>query len=112
MSDSEEYKQIELTIDQCKESIELLDALDRLRKNADWKFLIETNYLEKEASRLVLAKADPALQEDAQQEQLDKMIHGVGWFRQYLHKIIQMGLQAKRTLPEHEQTREEILSEN
>ena len=103
--------EIELTIEDAKNSIDELKALDRLRNSKDWKDLIETGYLEKEAARLVLAKADPGLQDENNQQQLDKMINAVGYFRQYLNKIYQFGHHAERAIDEHRKTREEIQQE-
>jgi hypothetical protein len=111
MNDNSELRQIEMTIDQAKEQIELLEALNRLRKNKDFDLVIEKGYLEKEACRLVLAKGEPALQSEEQQKHLDKMMIGVAYFRQYLHKIYQFGNQAQMALKDHENTRDEIMAE-
>lgn len=107
----QDIAEIDITMDQCKENIELMECLDRLRKNKDWTKLIEKGYLEKEAARLVLAKAEPSLQAEEHQNSLDKMINGVGYFRQYLNKIYQIGYQSQRALPEHENTRNELMEE-
>jgi hypothetical protein len=103
--------EIEMTIEDAQRSIDELKSLDRLRNHNDWKSVIETGYLEKEAARLVLAKADPQLQDDFNQRQLNKMIDAVGYFRQYLNKIYQFGHHAERAIDEHRQTRNEIQQE-
>jgi len=108
---AEDIKEIEVTIDQAKEQVERMEALDRLRQNKDWKNIIEEGYFEKEASRLVCALGEPALQEDKQQEQLQNMMKGVTWFRQYLNSIYMFGRQAQQAMPSYEQTREEIYNE-
>jgi hypothetical protein len=108
---SNELRQIELTIEQAQENIDKLEALDRLRKNRDWKFIIEEGYLKEEAQRLVLAKAEPALRSDDHQKELDNMIMALSYFRQYLNKLYQFGEQAKRAIEDHRQTRDEIASE-
>jgi uncharacterized protein YoxC len=103
--------EIEMTIEDAQRSIDEMQSLDRLRDSKDWKNLIEVGYLEKEAARLVLAKADPGLQDDNNQKQLDKMIDAVGYFRQYLNKIYQFGHHAERAIHDHRQTRDEIQQE-
>mgnify|MGYP001545770471 FL=1 len=103
--------EIEMTIESAQAAIEEMQALERLRKNKDWQMLIETGYLEKEGARLVLARADPGLQDDNNQRQVDKMIDGVGYFRQYLNKIYQFGHHAERAIDDHRKTRDEIQQE-
>ena len=100
------------TIEQARESINLMKAMDRLRLNSDFKDIIEVGYLEKEPTRIVAALADPVLQSEENQTQLNKMIIGIGYFRQYLNRIYQIGHQAEMAMNSHEQTREEILSED
>ena len=102
---------IEVTIEQAKGQIDNMQALDRLRKNKDFIKLLEDGYLKEEASRLVLALAEPALQSDENQRQLKKMIDGVGYFRQYLNKIYQFGHQSENAMASHEATRTELMSE-
>lgn len=106
-----ELHQIEVTIEQAKDTLEAMRALERLRKNKDFIKLIEEGYLKDEACRLVLARAEPALQTTENQSQLNKMIDGVGYFRQYLNKIYQMGHHAEASIEDHENTRAELLRE-
>ena len=103
--------EIQLTIEQCERAIEDLQALERLRKNPDFQRLIEKGYLEDEAARLVLTRAEPTMQSSEHQKVLNRMMHGVGYFRQYLHKIYQFGNQAEMSLEAHRQTRNEIMEE-
>ncbi len=108
---NQDLHEIELTIEQAQQAIDEMKALNNLRKNKDWMNLIEKGYLEQEAARLVAAKADPNLQDDGNQKQLDRMIHAVGYLRQYLNKIYQFGHTAERTIESHRDTRNEIQEE-
>lgn len=107
----QQLEQVELTIEQAEKQIEAMKALDRLKENKDFKTLILDGYLKDEASRVVLAKAEPGLQEEGTQAQLLRMIDGIGYFRQYLNKIFQFGAMAERTLESHRETRNELMQE-
>jgi len=111
MTNETDLQSVEITIEQAKAQIENMQALDRLRKNKDFIALIETGFLKDEASRVVLALAEPALQADDQQKQLYKMIDACGYLRQYLNRIYQFGHHAEGALASHEDTRNELMSE-
>jgi hypothetical protein len=111
MFNNSELEQIELTIEEAQKSIDKMEALERLRKNADFKVLIEGGFLKEEAARLVLMKAEPNLQDEFQQKMLDNMIIAVGYFRQYLNKIYQFGRHAEQAIESHRETRNEIMAE-
>lgn len=111
MQHDSQLEQVELTIEEAKKSIERMEALKRLRQNRDFVSLLEEGYLQEEAARLVLAKAEPALQSEEQQKMLDNMITAVGYYRQYLNKIFQFGNHAQHAMSQHEQTRDEIMAE-
>ena len=106
-----DIEEVELSIEEAQKNIDKMEALNRLRQNKDFKELIEVGYLQDEASRTVLAKAEPALQSDEQQRILDNMINSIGYFRQYLNKIYQFGNQSSRAIDEHRNTRDELRNE-
>ena len=106
-----QMEQIEVTIEQAEATIESMNALLRLNSNSDFMKLINDGYFTTEASRLVLLRADPSLQSDDNQRTLDKSIDAVGYFRQYLGGVIQMGRAAEHTLAADQATREEMLAE-
>lgn len=108
----QQLEQVELTIEQAHDSIALKQALTRLYENADFKKIILEGYLQKEAARMVHAKAEPSLQSENDQLQLTRMIDGVGYFRQYLNKVYQFGAIAERTLESHQQTRTDLMAED
>jgi len=108
---AEQLEQVEVSIEQAKEAITNKEALDKLTANPDFKKVVLEGYFEKEASRLVLLKADPSMQDEKEQSQIDKSINAIGYVRLYFHTIMQLGLQMERTIAEDEKTREELLSE-
>lgn len=108
---SSDLAAVEISITEAERNIEKLNALKRLRKNTDFIALIEIGFLRDEASQVVLAKAEPGLQAPEQQNTLDNMIHAIGYFRQYLNKILQFGQDSERAIKEHRKTREEIMAE-
>lgn len=100
MEHEQAIKEIQITRDQAKEKIDLYESLVKLRKNKEFKLLIEKQYLEKEAIRLVHLKAHPS-QEDLQSQQaVDKAINAIGEFGQFLNAILQEGIQMKKALEE------------
>jgi len=111
MNNANQLEEINVTIDQAQKQIDEMMCLERLRKNADFKALIEDGYLKEEAARVVIAKADPNMQTEEHQKQLDNMIIGIGYLRQYLVKIYQFGNHAQRTIEAHKETRSEIMTE-
>lgn len=111
---SETQRQIEtleISIEQAKEAIKEMQAVYRLTKNPDFKAIVEKGYFENNASRLVLLRADPSMQNDTDQKQILKDIDGIGSFRQYLSTIIHFGRIAEESVKADEITREELLAE-
>lgn len=102
---------IEISIEQAEQLIAKKEALTRLTANPDFKTLVLEGYFKEEASRLVLLKPDPSLQGDSDQKTISKSIDAIGYVRQYLNTIMQMGITAERTLYQDKQTREELLAE-
>jgi hypothetical protein len=109
---SNQIKQVEVTIEQAKEVIALRDALDRLIKKKEFKQIIDIGYFQDEAARLVIARANPGLQGEAQQRALNNQITAVGEFRQYLAGIYQMGNEAEQSLAAHQEVLAELYAED
>ena len=107
----EDLERIEVDIKTAEENIARYEALQRLKVNRDFKEVIEEGYLKDESVQAVLSKAEPSLQGDEHQKMLDNIIIGIGYFRQYLVKLHQLGVQSKRAIESHRMTREEIMSE-
>ena len=112
MSDTEnQLSDVEISIDDARQTISRMESLKVLMGTATWKELIEEGYFRDEASRLVLLKADPSMTGDKEQAEIDKAISAIGPFRQYLRVIMQLGMMAERAVVADEQTRAELLEE-
>ncbi len=94
-----------------KSQIELGNALDKLRNNRDFNKLIVDGYLKDEAIRLVHLKADPNMQEPAQQAGIDRDINAIGTLAQYLTITGQRFEIAKKQMADIDDMRTEILRE-
>lgn len=108
---NDQIESVNISIDQAKKQIAIMESILKLTKNRDWKRVIDEGYFEKEAARLVILKADPSLQSDEHQNQLNKSIDAIGYFRQYLMTQIQLGRMAEKSLKEDEAVRDELLAE-
>ena len=102
---------IEVGIAVAKEAIEQYEALERLKRNADFDLLVTTGYFGKEASRLCLFKAAPGAQEDGMQASITKAIDSVGYLQQYFLRVEHFGKMAHDSLAADRETREELLAE-
>ena len=107
----QQIEEIEISIEQARESIAKMEALLNLTKNKDFKLVIEEGYFEKEASRCVLLKADPNIQDEASQKMLDNTIIAIGYLRQYFTTVMQLGRMAQHSLAADEETKQELLAE-
>ena len=80
--------ELELRLSQIKEVIKKGDALERLSKNKDFKFLILDGYLKEEAARLVKLRADNSSTfNEVIKKSIDSKITGVGEFNEFLRMI-------------------------
>ena len=104
-------QQVEISVEEAKETVALAEALQRLHDNADFKTVILTGYFEKESQRSVMLKSDINFQGEENQRQLADIITGIGMLGQYFHKIFTLGEQAHQGLVADEKTREELLEE-
>lgn len=106
-----QLEEVQVTIKQSKEAIALMNSVLKLTENKDFKAVITEGYFEKEASRLVLLKADPSLQNEKEQLEIDRRIIAVGYLRQYLSYIVQIGRMAEKSLQDAEETQQELMQE-
>lgn len=111
MNTEAQIDQIEINIDQAKFKIKRMAKFKRLADSQDFKDIIEDDYFIKHASRLVLLRATPAMQEDFAQRDIDNDIIAIGHLRQYFVGIMQEGQSAERALSADEQTLEELNKE-
>ncbi len=108
---TDNVKEIELDIEDARQTIAFHDAYVRLTKNADFQLLIEKNYFIDEAARLVEFKANPAVQNDAAQAAIIKALDAIGGLQQYFNKLGFQADNAERALEEANEALAEIAAE-
>ena len=108
---NDQIEQIELNIEDAKQIVSRKRAVESLLKNASFKKVITEGYFKEEASRLVLLKADMNYQTEESQKQIDNSIIAIGYLRQYLSSLIQLGTMAENSIASDEATLEELHSE-
>jgi hypothetical protein len=108
---NDQIEQIELNIEDAKQVVARKRAVEALLKNPSFKKVITEGYFKEEASRLVLLKADMNYQTEESQTQIDKSIIGIGYLRQYLSSLMQLGTMAENAIASDEATLQELLTE-
>jgi hypothetical protein len=111
-SSEQDMESIELSIEQAKTNIGLMESLQRLTANNDFIKIIQSGYFEREPSRLALLKADPSQQNEESQVSIIKQIDSIGMLRQYFITVMQIGRLSHRALSDDEVTKEELLAES
>jgi len=113
MEDEQESQihRIEIDMETAKYDIKRADALSRLHSNADFKLIFLDDYFVQEASRLVLLRADPMVDNPRELKQIEDKITGIGVLRQHFGAVYQLGNMSQAALREQELTREELLEE-
>lgn len=106
-----QQEEIEISIKQAKEVVALRDALRRLHNNRDFKKVIKEGYFVDDASRLVLLKADPEMEDADSQSSIERAITGIGQLGQYLSKTEALGNMAERAINDNQEALEEIATE-
>ncbi len=104
-----ELEQVEYQIETNDKIRKLRDNVVKLMANEHFKDVIEEAYFKEEATRLVMTKSSH-LNVD-QQRIIDNMQYGIGALYNFLQEAIRRGEAADDAIGAHEQTREEILSE-
>lgn len=107
----QQIEEIEISIEQSKKLIDMMESMKKLTDNPDFKKVIIDGYFKDEASRLVLLKADDTMQDDKDQMQIMNQINAIGYVRKYFSTIYQLGHMAERSVEADKQTREELLAE-
>jgi hypothetical protein len=102
-------KQIEITIEQCKEVIERGKALNRLLENPDFTALIMKGYMERESHRLTLLLADPACETPQARDNVVRDLSAIAQLNAHFRTIRTSAEVAQRTLVEHEELLQEEL---
>mgnify|MGYP000860084518 CR=1 FL=1 len=103
---------IELTIEEAKKNVERMEALDRLHNSPDFKLVLLEGFLEKEALRLVRAKAFPSIRNDEERQKfINDRLSAIAEIHSWFNQINQEGAASAAAMDDYEQTREEILQE-
>lgn len=110
MFNKSEIEMHELTIEQAKEAIAISDALNRLAANKDFNLVIDEGYFIKEASRLVLLKAAPAMMDAESQKAIDNQIIAIGQLRQYFTWLYMKAVQSEKAIIDSEANIDELLT--
>lgn len=104
----QEIQELELGIEEAKKMIERRDALRRLMANADFKTIIDDDYLREEAIRLSHLLGSPHAQLKAAQEDILNDLKGIAALKRYFHTLLTMGNQAEEAILSHEEALEEL----
>ena len=104
-----DLEQVEIQIDMANKLRALRDNCVKLTASETWKDVIDTGYFKEEAARLVMAKSSHLTPE--QMQLIDHMQYGIGALANYIEAVMRRGAEMDQAIGEHEQTREEILSE-
>jgi len=108
---AEQIEYIDISIEHAKEQIALLESIERLYKNRDFKKVIIEHYMKDEVVRIVHALASPANKHPDVQAGLQRRIAAVGEFSQFLMAIQRLAEEAQKAILDNEQAREAILAE-
>lgn len=111
MNSNYSIEQVRQSIEASKVFVEKGEALNRLKKNADFKRLISNGYLEQEAIRLVHLKAESLFQTPERQAELDRQITAIGYLNQYFVMVNSMAGTAAKSIKSDEVTLEELAEE-
>lgn len=94
-----------MTTAEAELTIEKRDALLRLFAHKDFKAVISEGYFKDEAVRLVEAKGNPMMADEADQAAILKDIDGIGSLRCYFHATKHAGDMAEKALEDEEADR-------
>lgn len=96
-------KEIEITIEDCKEVVNRGAALERLLDNPDFNSLIMKGYMERESHRLTLLLADPACETPQARDNIVRDLSAIAQLNAFFRTIRTAAEVAGRSLKEHEE---------
>lgn len=103
-------KQIEVTIEQCKEVVERGKSLERLLEHPDFNSLIMKGYMERESHRLTLLLADPACETAQARENVVRDLSAIAQLNAFFRTVRTAAEVAHRSLVEHQELLQEELA--
>lgn len=93
---------VELTLEAAKQQAGLLEALQRLERNRDFRKVILDGYFRDEPARLASLLAEPRLTTEQKADTLNS-IKAVGELQQWFLKVRTFGDQAQKAIIDHEE---------
>ena len=109
---SEEIKELGLSMELAKKKVEMLEVLERLEENPDYKELISSGFMGEVRLRdLLTKKVSPAFQDANNKLYVDSQLQAIGAFRLFLLYVEQEGKMAKQALVDAEEEMNRALEE-
>jgi len=99
--------ELEVSMEEAKIHIELMEALKRLEENADFRRVIGEEYFKQEAIRLVHLKSDKEMLAPERAQNVDNAMIAIGKLNEFFNRIWQFGYMAQQTFAEAEAARNE-----
>lgn len=108
---SHDIETLELTIEQAKKSVDLMNRMDRLRKNRDFKVIFEDELFDNYTRSTAYLLSDPQMQGENEQKDLQLELQAIGRVRQFFSAIYQKGRIAEKSIEDSQNTIEELREE-
>jgi len=105
---SQEIQEIEISIEQAREVVELKDAIFRLMKNEDFKKVIDVGYFSNESRRLVGLLAQPSVNDT---NKVYESLMGISRLEEYLRVAILQGKAMEQQIESSNQVLADIANE-
>lgn len=103
--------ELENKLHQSRKTAAVGAALERLRRNADFKLVIMQGFFEQEAIRLVHLKGQADQQTPEAQKSILARMDAIGGLQAYLEAVTARAEEACKAVEFDEQTRDELLAE-
>ena len=104
-------REIQVSIEEARETVALNDALERLNQNADFRKVILDDYFKDNAIRLVELKAAPQAQAEQVQANIMRDIDAIGALKQHFNMLRVMAEQAKASIDDSQETLNDMAEE-
>lgn len=106
-----DVRNLDIEIDTAKEMVAMKDAIERLRKNRDFKKVIEVGYFQKFAQDLVTQRGMQAFRASPELIEANlRKIDACGEMQNFLNQVYANGLRSEHALKEKHELRAEILA--
>lgn len=103
-----DLQEIEVTIEEAKEAVELAEALEKLERSAAFKKLILKKYIADKPKTLTALFASP---DERQRKAAELGMTGVAQLEMFFHQVHMQGQHAKNALEQLEQTKQDLVNE-